>query len=291
MFIDAMKTNFPVRTLCRVLGIGHSTYYASAARGHGPTAAELAEAYRADAARDAWAEHRGVYGARRLTAEIRSRGHTWNRKHVARLMRLTSIEGAHRRRRGKYGKRSVTTATAPDLVERHFTAEAPDRLWVADITYLRIWEGFLYLAVVVDAFSRRIVGWAMADHLRTELILDAVGMAIQRRRPEPGTIHHSDRGTQYTSYEFGKSLRASGLLASMGRVGSAFDNAMAETTFATLKTELVYRRAWASRHELEMEVFSYIEGFYNSRRRHSRLDNLSPLDYEQRYLTQKQVSA
>lgn len=191
-----MKTDYPVRLLCRVLGIGHSTYYASAARSHGPTPAELDEAYRADSARDAWAEHRGVYGARRLTAEVRSRGHAWNRKHVAHLMRLTSIEGAHRRRRGKYGKRTASTATAPDLVERHFAAEAPDRLWVADITYLRTWEGFLYLAVVVDAFSRRIVGWAVADHLCTELILDAVGMAIQRRRPQPGTIHHSDRGTQ-----------------------------------------------------------------------------------------------
>ena len=290
-FIDANKTTYTVRALCRVLAISTSTYYASAARGHGPTPAEIAEAYRADAARDAWAAHRGVYGARRLTAEVRSRGHAWNHKHVARLMRLTGIEGAHRRRRGKYGKRAVATATAPDLVQRAFTATEPDRLWVADITYLRTWEGFLYLAVVVDAFSRRIVGWAMADHLRTELILDAVGMAIARRRPAPGTIHHSDRGTQYTSYEFGKSLRTSGLLASMGRVGSAFDNAMAETAFATLKTELVYRKAWTSRHELEMEVFSYIEGFYNTRRRHSRLDNLSPADYEERHLTHKQVSA
>jgi len=132
-----------------------------------PTAAELVEAYRADAARDAWAEHRGVYGARRLTAEVRSRGHAWNRKHVARLMRLTSIEGAHRRRRGKYGKRTVSTATAPDLVERHFAAEAPERLWVADITYLRTWEGFLYLAVVVDAWLIATVDGSWAGRWRT----------------------------------------------------------------------------------------------------------------------------
>jgi putative transposase len=144
---------------------------------------------------------------------------------------------------------------------------------------------------VVDAFSRKVVGWAMADHLRTELVLDAVGMAITTRKPPAGTVHHTDRGSQYTSYEFGKALRASGLLASMGRVGSAFDNAMAESVFATLKTELIYRRSWPTRHDLEMEVFSYLEGFYNTRRRHSRLGNLSPTDYETMHLTQKEVSA
>jgi transposase InsO family protein len=207
-------------------------------------------------------------------------------------MRLGLIEGVHRRRGGKYGRRAVSTATAPDLVERNFTAAAPDQLWVADISYLRTWEGFVYLAVVVDAFSRRVVGWAMADHLRTELVLDAVGMAITTRRPAAGRVHHTDRGTgQYTSYEFGKALRASGLLASMGRVGSAFDHAMAESVFATLKSELIYRRCWPTRHELEMEVFSYLEGFYNTRRRHSRLGNLSPTDYETMHLTQNEVSA
>jgi putative transposase len=174
---------------------------------------------------------------------VRDRGHAWNRKRVARLMRLGAIEGVHRRRRGKYGRRASSTATAPDRVERDFTATGPNQLWVADISYLRSWEGFVYLAVVVDAFSRKVVGWAMADHLRTELVLDAVGMAITTRKPPAGTVHHTDRGSQYTSYEFGKALRASGLLASMGRVGSAFDNAMAESVFATLKTELIYRRA------------------------------------------------
>ncbi|WP_091215457.1 IS3 family transposase [Geodermatophilus siccatus] len=156
---------------------------------------------------------------------------------------------------------------------------------------MRTWEGFVYLAVVVDAFSRKVVGWAMADHLRTELVLDAVGMAITTRKPLAGTVHHTDRGSQYTSYEFGKALRSSGLLASMGRVGSAFDNAMAESVFATLKTELIYRRSWPTRHELEMEVFSYLEGFYNTRRRHSRLGNLSPTDYENMRLAQNEVCA
>jgi len=279
-FIAAEKTTYGVRRLCRALAVSKTAFYDWAARGGRPTAAELAEAYAIHAAHQAWTEHRRVYGARRLTAEIRDRGHAWNRKRVARLMRIGGKEGIHRRRRGKYGRRTVSTATAADLVERRFTAPVPDQLWVADITYLRSWEGFLYLAVLVDACSRRVVGWAMADHLRTELVLDAVGMALFTRRPAPGLVHHSDRGSQYTSYEFGKTLRTSGLLASMGRVGSAYDNAMAESFFATLKAELVYRRAWPTRHELEMEVFSYIEGFYNTRRRHSRLDNLSPADFE-----------
>jgi putative transposase len=206
-------------------------------------------------------------------------------------MRLGAIEGAHRRRRGKYGRRTISTATAPDLAARNFTAAAPNQLWVADISYLRTWEGFVYLAIVVDAFSRKVVGWAMADHLRTELVLDAIGMAITTANPRPGRCITPIAAAQYTSYDFGKALRASGLLASMGRVGSAFDNAMAESVFATLKSELIYRRAWPTRHELEMDVFSYLEGFYNTRRRHSRLGNLSPADYETMHLTQNEVSA
>ncbi len=293
-FIAAEKTTYGVRRLCRVLQVSKTAFYDWASRAGGPTVAELEEAYAIEAARQAWAEHRRIYGARRLTAEIRSRGQRWNRKRVARLMRLGGIEGIHRRRRGKYGRRTRSTATAADLEERNFTAAAPDRLWVADITYLRTWEGFLHLAVVIDACTRRVVGWAMADHLRTELVLDAVGMALFARRPAPGLVHHSDQGSQYTSYELGKTLRTSGLLASMGRVGSAFGNAMAESFLATLKAELVYRRAWPTRHELQMEVFPYIEGFYDPRRRHSRLDNLSPAAYEQllkEQVTQNEASA
>jgi putative transposase len=290
-FIAAEKTTYGVRRLCRVFAISPTTFYAWARRHGGPTDAELADAYAINDLHDAWVEHRRTYGARRLTAEILDRGRPWNRKRVARLMRLGAIEGVHRRRRGKYGKKAGSTATAPDMVNRQFTAQRPDQLWVADITYLRSWEGFVYLAVVVDAFSRKVVGWAMADHLRTELVLDAVGMAIHTRHPDPGLVHHTDRGSQYTSYEFGKALRSSGLLASMGRVGSAYDNAMAESVFATLKTELVYRQSWPTRHQLEMEVFSYLEGFYNTRRRHSRLGNLSPTNYETLHTTQNEVSA
>src|SRR3954453_14440060 len=176
------------------------TFYAWASRHGGPTDAELEEAYAIHELREAWVEHRRTYGARRVPAEIVDRGRPWNRKRVARLMRLGAIERVPRRRRGKYGKKAGSTATAPDLVKREFTAAAPNQLWVADITYLRSWEGFVYLAVVVDAFSRKVVGWAMADHLRTELVLDAVGMAITTRKPPAGTVHHTDRGSQYTAY-------------------------------------------------------------------------------------------
>jgi putative transposase len=293
-FIASEKTKYGVRRLCRVLGVSKTAFYDWAARDGGPTTHELAEAHAAHELRAAWAEHRRVYGARRLTAEIRDRGHDWARKRVARLMSVAGIEGAHRRRRGKRARASGCPAPAPDRVGRQFTVVEPDRLWVADITYLRSWEGFLYLAVVMDACSRRVVGWAMATHLRRELVLDAVGMAIFTRKPAPGLVHHSDRGSQYTSYEFGKTLRTSGVLASMGAVGSAYDNAMVESFFASLKEELIYQRSWPTRHELEMEVFSYIEGFYNPKRRHSRLDNLSPAAYEQllkEQMTDNEVSA
>ncbi|GAA0910709.1 hypothetical protein GCM10009559_81510 [Pseudonocardia zijingensis] len=205
-------------------------------------------------------------------------------------MTVAGIEGIHRRRHGKKRSRVGAGSVAPDLVGRQFLTERPDQLWVADISYLRTWEGFLYLAVIVDACTRRVVGWAMADHLRRELVLDALGMALHQRKPSAGLIHHSDHGVQYTSIDFGRTLRTSGLVASMGSIGDAFDNAMAESFFATLKEEMIYRRAWPTRHELEMEVFSFIEGFYNPLRRHSRLGNLSPATYEQQLMTQTEVS-
>lgn len=290
-FIAAEKTTYPVRLLCRVLQVSSSAFYDWLQRG-GPTVSDddLADAHEANTLHAAWVEHRCTYGARRLTAEIHDRGHGWNRKKVARLMTVAGIEGIHRRRHGKKRARTATGSIAPDLVKRQFIAECPDQLWVADISYLRTWEGFLYLAVIIDACTRRVVGWAMADHLRRELVLDALGMALQRRTPDPGLIHHSDHGVQYTSIDFGRTLRISGVVASMGSIGDAFDNAMAESFFATLKAELIYRRAWPTRHELEMEVFSFIEGFYNPLRRHSRLGNLSPAAYERQLMTQTEVS-
>ena len=279
-FIAAEKTIYGVRRLCRVLGVSKTAFYDWSIRDGGPTSAELEEACAIHAAHQAWGEHRRVYGARRLTAEIRSRGHAWNRKRVARLMRVARIEGIHRRRRGKYGRRTASTATADDLVERNFTAPAPDQLWVADITYLRTWEGWLYLVAVQDVFSRRIVGWSMADHMRTELVLDALQMALEHRRPEPGLIHHSDQGSQYVSLAFGQTARAAGIAQSMGSRGDCFDNAVAESFFATLKKELVNRRPWPTKAELRSEIFDYIEVFYNRQRRHGTLGMRSPADFE-----------
>ena len=169
---------------------------------------------------------------------------------------------------------------APDLVNRGWAPRRPDILWLADITYVPTWEGWLYLAFVLDAYSRRVVGWSMASHLRAQLVIDALGMAVSRRSPDPGLIHHSDRGSQYTSIEFGNRLRESGILPSMGSVGCPHDNAMAESFVATLKTELLDRRPWPTRETARSAIFEYIEGFYNPRRRHSSLGYLSPAEYE-----------
>lgn len=211
-------------------------------------------------------------------------------KGVARLMKLAGLCGVDRRRKPGKHRPERKAVPAPDRVKRDFSAGAPNQLWVADGTYLRTWEGWLFLAVVIDAFSRKVVGYAMADTFTSELVIDVVGQAIHRRRPVPGQlIHHSDRGTQYVSYAFGGYLCESGVLASMGSVGDSYDNAMAEAFFATLKAELVYRRSWPSRHELEIEVFSYIEGFYNRTRRHSRLGYMSPDRFEQQAATTVEV--
>ena len=177
---------------------------------------------------------------------------------------------------------------APDLVNRDFAASAPDDLWVADITYIRTWAGFLYLAVVLDAWSRKIVGWKMANHLRTELVLEAIDMAIRQRQPV-GVIHHSDKGSQYTSLAFGQRCRAAGVRPSTGSVGDSYDNAMAESFFATLETEHLWQNTFRTRAEAEMATFEFIEGWYNPRRRHSSLDYQSPLKYEEAARTAAEI--
>ncbi|GAB4310801.1 MAG: hypothetical protein Kow0097_12420 [Candidatus Bipolaricaulota bacterium] len=203
------------------------------------------------------------------------------RKRVARLMREAGLAGVSRRRRRGTTKRDPEAQAAPDLVEREFTAPAPDRLWVADITYIPTGEGTLYLAAVVDAFSRRVVGWAMEAHLRTELVLKALNMAIGQRRPR-GVIHHSDHGSQYTAVEFGKRCREAGIRPSMGSVGDCYDNALCESFFATLECELLDRRTFRTRDEGRREVFAFIEGWYNPHRRHSALGYETPAGYERR---------
>jgi putative transposase len=201
-------------------------------------------------------------------------------------MRAAGISGLQRRKRGRTTIQVPGVRVADDLVERQFRPTAPNVLWVADITYLRTWEGWVYLAAVQDAYSRAIVGWSMADHMRSELVVDALQMAVARRRPAPGLVHHSDQGSQYVSLGFGQAARDAGIARSMGSKGDCYDNAVAESFFVTLKKELVHRRSWPLRRELISEVFQYIEAFYNRTRRHSTLGYLSPLDYENRTLNE-----
>jgi putative transposase len=226
-------------------------------------------------------ESRGTYGVPRVHAELVARGIHSGRKRVARLMRDAGLHGVSRRKSFRTTLRDEAAGSAPDLVERQFTAAGPDRLWVADLTYVPTWAGFLFLAVVLDAWSRRVVGWAMQTHLRTELVLAALDMAVAQRHPTD-VIHHSDQGCQYTSVAFGKRCREAGVRPSMGSVGDAYDNALCESFFATLECELLDRQRFRTQVEARLAIFDFIEGWYNPRRRHSSLDYLSPIAYEKR---------
>ena len=228
------------------------------------------------------AESRGTYGAPRIQAELCASGIRVSRKRVARLMRSAGLSGASRRWKKGITVRDPKAETAPELVERDFSAAGPDELWVADITYIPTREGFLYLAVVMDAFSRRVVGWAMGDRPVAELVLGALEVAIVNRRPK-GVIHHSDHGSQYTSLAFGRRCREAGVALSMGSVGDCYDNALCESFFATLECELLQGRKFGERGEARREVFWFIEGWYNPRRRHSGLEYLSPVEFERRH--------
>jgi putative transposase len=279
--VTAHQAFHAVATTCRVLGVSPSGYYAwhkrplsARARADVELTAEIQAIHR---------ESRGTYGAPRVHAELAARGIHISRKRVARLMRAAGVHGVSRRKQFVTTRRDTTAPPAPDLVNRQFGATAPDRLWVADITYIPTAAGFLFLAVVLDAWSRRVVGWAMAGHLRTELVLDALDMALRGRRPHQ-VIHHSDHGCQYTSIAFGLRCREAGVQPSMGSVGDAYDNALCASFFATLECELLDRRRFVTHAEARLAVFDYIEGWYNPRRRHSALDYLSPLAYEKREL-------
>lgn len=298
-FIVSVERDHPVALSCQVLAVSRSGFYAWRRREERERRGVVSARARADAAliaciRTIHKESRGTYGSPRVHAELIDPKGPYrvrcSRKRVERLMRQAELRGCQRRPR-----RVRTTITDPaatpatDLVERAFAPAqvgAPNRLWLADISYVATGEGWLYLAVVLDCFSRRVVGWSMADHLRTELVTAALTMAVWRRDPAPGLIHHSDHGSQYTALAFGQQLQASGLVASMGSVGDCFDNAVAESFFATLKVELVYREdreAWSTRAAARSAIFHYIETWYNQRRRHSTLGYRSPTNFEEVY--------
>jgi putative transposase len=276
--IEAERTNFPIPLMCRMLGVSKSGYYDW--RDRQPSKRSREDAALTAKIREIHRRSRETYGCPRIHAELRSLGMCCSRKRVARLMREAGLRGCTRSRRKGTTRRGMR-APAEDLLKRNFRATEPDRVWVADITYVATQEeGFLYLAFVLDVYSRKVVGWAMEPHLRTELVVDALRMAVWRRKPAAGLVHHSDQGVQYTALSFSQRLGEVGITASMGRTGSALDNAIAESFVSTLKAELVSRVDFPTRQAARTAIFDYLETFYNSRRLHSALGYRSPADFE-----------
>ncbi len=273
----ANQAEFTVAAMCRMLGVSPSGYYAW--RQRPPSARRQSDEALKARIRAIHRWSRGTYGAPRIHAQLADEGVRVGPKRVARLLREMGLSGVSRRKGTRTTRRDQAARPAPDLVERRFEATRPDQLWVADITYVPTWAGFLYLAVVVDACSRRVIGWAMATHLRTELVLNALNMALWQRRPDQ-VIHHSDQGCQYTAFAFGQRCRQMGVRPSMGSVGDCYDNAMAESFFATLECELIDRHSFHTQAEARVAVFEFIEGWYNPHRRHKGLGQMSPINYE-----------
>jgi putative transposase len=268
--------------MCRTLGVNRTSFHDWVRRA--PSDRALTDAFLSEKIKQIHAASDGTYGARRIHAELRlEHGIRVGRKRVERLMKDAGISGVVPRKRRGTTVRLPGMRVAPDLVERDFRPEGPNQTWSADITYISTWEGFLYLAHVQDLFSRLIVGWSMADHLRAELVVDALEMALHRRRPDRGLIHHSDQGCQFTAVLFGKRCAKAGIEISMGSVGDCYDNAVCETFHATLKKEKIYRQSWPTRAEARAAIFEYIEGWYNPRRRHSTLHYLSPTEFERQH--------
>ena len=275
--MSAHQALYPIVTMCRVLGVSPSGYYAWLSREPSARSKSDKELTAVIGKIHQWS--RGTYGVPRMVVELDARGHQVNPKRGARLMREAGLQGVTRRKRTNTTRSDRDARVAPDLVQRDFAAEGPDELWVADATYIPTWMGFLYLAVVLDAWSRRIVGWAMASHLRTELMLEALNMALGQRRPED-VVHHSDQGCQYTSIAFGHRCREAAVRPSMGSVGDCYDNALCESFFATLECELIERTCFHTYAMGRMEIFDYIEGWYNPHRRHSAINYQSPMNFE-----------
>ncbi len=281
-FIAAERVNHPVSLMCRVLAVSRSGFHAWQRRR--PSRRARSDDELLGRMERIHARSRGTYGAPRVHAELRFEGVRVGRKRVERLMRRRGLSGLVKRRRGRTTVRVPGVRVAEDLVRRDFRPGAPDRLWVADLTYVRTWEGWLYLAVVIDCFSRRVVGWAIDERMEARLVVDALEMAVGRRRPAPGLVHHSDQGAQYVSLVFGRRCEEAGIRVSMGAKGSALDNAVCESFFSSLKKELLHRRSWPTKRGARTAVFEWVEGFYNRTRRHSSLGYLSPVTFEEQSL-------
>ena len=277
--MKAYQAVYPVTRLCQTLNVSTSGFYAWSKRP--PSAHRQSDVVLGDRIETIFRNSRRTYGRPRIHADLADEGLKVSGKRIARLMRERGIKGASRRKGVITTIRDRDARPAPDLVDRKFRADGPDQIWVADITYVPTWAGFLYLAVVLDVYSRRVVGWAMANHLRTELVLEALNMAIFRRKPK-NVIHHSDQGCQYTSIAFGKHCEKAGIRPSMGSVGDCYDNAMCESFNATLECELLAFHRFKNQREAAAAIFDFIEGWYNPHRRHSALGYLSPSNFERR---------
>jgi len=281
-WIHAEKAEYPIGVMCRVLKVSRSGYYAWRTRE--PSKRAQADQGLREQIVSIHRASRGTYGSPRVHAELREQGKRVGRKRVARLMREVDIRGSMPRRFVRTTDSKHHRPVAPNLLDRQFAVDEPNRVWAGDITYVRTWEGWLYLAVIIDMCSRRVVGWSVADHMRTDLVETALVNALGLRCPEPGLMHHSDRGSQYASDDYQALLLDRGIRCSMSRKGNCWDNAVVESFFGTLKTELIYRHPWANRRRAHEAIAEYIELFYNPRRRHSSLGYLSPAEFERRWL-------
>jgi transposase InsO family protein len=280
-FIKDHRDEFPVNRMCKVLDVSPSGYYAW--RHRPPSAREMANRELVKKIEVVYNDSDQTYGSPRIYRELKDQGVACSENRVARLMRLRGLQAKQSRHYKATTKRNKAHPVAPNLLKRNFVADRPDQTWLADITYIPTVEGWLYLAAVLELYSRQIAGWAMSERMTSDLTMDALKMAIQRRQPEPGLIHHSDQGSQYTDSDYQALLKDHGMQVSMNGVGNWYDNAPMESFFGTLKSERVHHSLYHTRDEAKTDLFHYIEGFYNRRRRHSALDYLSPEAYEQLY--------
>lgn len=285
----ADSTSYPVRFMCAELGVSRAGYYAW--RSAGPCARADSDATLTVILRHLHARSRGNPGVRRLRGGLAAVGHRVSHKRVWRLMRAAGLRGRHPRAWKRTTMPGDDPVTAPDLIGRDFTAAAPNTRWCGDITYVKTWEGWAYLATVIDLHSRKLIGWAVADHMRTDLVTDALDMALQRRRPAAGVIFHSDRGTQYTAGSFARYCADHQIRRSLGRTGICYDNAVSESFFATYKKELIHTRPWPSVTDLKEVSFDWIEDYYNTTRRHSTLGYLTPTEHELGFRNVHQLAA
>ena len=279
-FIEAQKARHSVAKLCELLQVSRSGFYAS--RGRKESRRDQANRALLAHIREAHVSSRRAYGSPRVYFELRDRGMRVGRNRIARLMKLDGIRARQRRRFVVTTKSDPGLPVAPNVLARDFRPSEPNRSWAADITYIRTLQGWLYLAVVMDLYSRRIVGWATSARMDRQLVLSALAMAVNRRAPSSGLVHHSDQGSQYASWDYQKQMKQLGITCSMSRRGNCWDNAVVESFFGTLKAELVYHRHFADRRQAHAELFDYIETFYNPKRRHSALGYLSPAEFERR---------